>query len=159
MFASENRLWKGPLCLFCAAILPVLCGAAWAADPSILYEKEAHVGEEVVLSVASIPSDASLEWAVSGNVNPILLRDGGRECAFTPVDTSPITVTANLRGRNGASLGSATQTIKPREFNVAISVVVDEPVELWNPIERARSHRRPAHQPPHPPSGEAGARL
>ena len=138
--------------LFCAVVLLfAACGMAFAEDPRIIYEKEAHVGEEVVLSVESVPSDASLEWAVSGNVNPILLRGGGRECAFTPIDMSPITVTATLRSRNGEVLGTTKQEVNPKEFTVAISVVVDEPVLLWNPIERADTQadalltKRPIH--------------
>lgn len=131
---------KGALrCVFLSAFLSALaCLPAQAAAPAILLEQEPHVGEEVVLSVApaSVPSNATLEWVISGDVNPILLRAGGRECAFTPRNTQPIVVRATLRDQSGNPLGESDKTLNPKEFLVEISVIADEPVKLWDPIEK-----------------------
>ena len=124
--------------LLCAAsLLALACSPALSAL-RFLNEREAHVGEEYTLSPdpASIPTDAVIEWSVSSNVKSVLLRAGGYECALTPVDTSPIQVTATVRDKtSGSSMGSITKTIVPSEFGVEISIV-PEPVLLWNPFER-----------------------
>ncbi|MCR5346370.1 MAG: hypothetical protein K6E38_01195 [Fretibacterium sp.] len=124
--------------LLCAVLLLVLGCSPSCSAPKFLHEREPHVGEEFSLSPDpdSLPSDAIIEWAVSGNVQPILLREGGFECAFTPVDTSPIQVSATVRDRtSGASLGTISRTVVPSEFDVDLSVV-PEPVLIWDSIER-----------------------
>lgn len=116
--------------------LLALPGLALGAVGAIVEHGQAHVGEEVVLSAGSLPSDWTLEWAVSGNVRPILLRNGGRECAFTPVDTQPIAVSMTVRDRNGASQGVSELTLTPREFDITLSAAGEEPLSLWDPIGR-----------------------
>ena len=124
--------------LFCAALLLALtCSPSFSAL-RFLNEHEAHVGEEYTLSPdpASIPTEAVIEWSVSSNVKSVLLRAGGFECALTPVDASPIQVTATVRDKtSGSSMGSITKTIVPSEFGIDISVV-HEPILLWDPLER-----------------------
>ncbi|MBR1671425.1 MAG: tetratricopeptide repeat protein [Fretibacterium sp.] len=126
--------------LLCAALLTALFCPPGFPAPRFLQEPEAHVGAEFVLSPdpSSIPTNAVIEWAVSGNVKPILLRAGGYECAFTPIDTSPIQVTATVRDGSGASLGTIERTLSPSEFGIDISVI-PEPVLLWNPLDRKDS--------------------
>ncbi|MBQ9629210.1 MAG: hypothetical protein IJR43_08120, partial [Synergistaceae bacterium] len=74
---------------------------SFAASPNIIENDPPHVGEQVVLSVetSQIPSNGSVEWSVSPTtgLNPdrISLRAGGRECAFTPLDTEPVKVIAS----------------------------------------------------------------
>ena len=72
--------------------------SSYAATPSVIMNGDAHVGEQAVLSVetSQIPSNGSVEWSVTPttgkNPSRISLRAGGRECAFTPLDTEPIRV-------------------------------------------------------------------
>ena len=124
-----------PLFLLFALFAP----GAFAAEPQLLIRSGSLVGTETVLAAdpASIPTDATIEWAISGDVKPVRLRAGGRECVFTPADTSPITVTAFVHDRNGAELGSAELTVTPREFDIDVSVIADDPVVLWDPLEKA----------------------
>ncbi|WP_298781627.1 hypothetical protein [uncultured Fretibacterium sp.] len=112
---------------------------AEAAQPAILMEEEPHVGTEVVLIAdpASVPSDAVIEWAISGDVKPVLLRAGGRECAFTPANTLPITVTAIVHDYSGASLGDAEMTLTPKEYAIEIVVASRDLVALWDATEKA----------------------
>ena len=112
---------------------------AEAAQPGILMAGEPHVGTEVVLTAdpASVPPDAVIEWAISGDVKPVLLRAGGRECAFTPVNTLPIKVTAIVHDHSGASLGDAETTVTPKEYDVEIVVVSRDLVTLWDATEKA----------------------
>ena len=126
--------------LICASAFFLMASAcaAHAAIPHITSRNEVLVGQEAVLSVdgSSLPGDSSIEWAVSGEVNPILLRDGGRECAFTPVNTSPITVVTVVRDRNGEVLGSTDLTVVPREFTVEISVADEGSIMVWDPVQK-----------------------
>lgn len=117
--------------------------ASYAASPSIIMNGEAHVGEQAVMSVetSQIPSNGSVEWSVTPTTgqNParISLRAGGREFAFTPLDTEPVRVIATFTDRNGTILSSTEKLITPQEFTVDISVVVDKPLTLWDSSRRA----------------------
>ena len=97
------------------------------------------MGTEVVLIAdpASVPSDAVIEWAISGDVKPVLLRAGGRECAFTPANTLPITVTAIVHDYSGASLGDAETTLTPKEYAIEIVVASRDLIALWDATEKA----------------------
>ncbi|MCR4818238.1 MAG: hypothetical protein K5841_04700 [Fretibacterium sp.] len=131
-------LYKRLRILFCAALLLALTCSPSFSGLQFLNERKAYVGEEFILSPdpASIPTDAVIEWSLSSNVRSIMLRSGGFECAFTPVDTSPVEVSATLRDKtSGASMGTVRKTLIPSEFEVEISVV-PEPVRIWNPIDR-----------------------
>lgn len=120
-----------------------LYGTSFAAAPSIIMNNEAHVGEQTVLSVetSQIPNGGSVEWSVSPTtgLNPdrISLRSGGRECAFTPIDTQPIRVAVSLIDRNGNVVSSGETLVNPTEFRIDISVVVDRPVTLWDSSKRS----------------------
>lgn len=130
-----------PACL--AVFLLSFAGSSFAASPSINMNGDSHVGEQTVMSVTSsqIPSGGSVEWSVTPTTgkNParISLRDGGLECAFTPLDTEPVRVVASFTDRNGNILSTSERLVTPKEFTVNISVVVDEPVTLWDSVKRA----------------------
>lgn len=117
--------------------------AARAAAPRIILNGEAHVGEQAVITVdtSGIPSGGSVEWSVSPTTgkNParISLRAGGRECAFTPLDTHPIRVIASFIDRDGNVSSSTESLIDPKEFTVNISVIVDKPLTLWDASKRS----------------------
>ena len=118
---------------------------AFAADnpPKILIENEPHVGEQVVLSAQTsrIPNNASLGWSVAptSGKNPvrISLRSGGREFAFTPIDTQPIKVNAYIEDDNGNVLASSELIVTPKEFNLKIIPLVENPLTLWNASTRS----------------------
>lgn len=120
-----------------------LSATSFAAAPSIIMNNDAHVGEQTVLSVetSQIPNGGSVEWSVSPTtgLNPdrISLRSGGRECAFTPLDTKPIRVAVSLIDRNGNVVSSGETLVNPTEFRIDISVVVDRPVTLWDSSQRS----------------------
>lgn len=129
---------------FIVTLLILACArGVYAADPRIVHPTgEPHVGEEFVLAVeqSSIPSNSEVEWGfVSGNenVNAMRLRAGGREFVFTPINSKPVVITATVRDARGNVTGSSTQTINAKEFNIEISVIVEEPLTLWDSIERA----------------------
>ena len=111
--------------------------------PKISLNNEPHVGEQVVLSAQTsrIPGNASLGWSVAPTTgkNPtrISLRSGGREFAFTPIDTQPIKVNAYIEDDNGNILSSSELIVTPKEFNVDIFTVIDTPLTLWNASQRS----------------------
>ena len=133
---SAKRFWVLVLLLALSVTRPSL--TAEAAQPVILMEEEPHVGTEVVLIAdpASVPPDAVIEWAISGDVKPVLLRAGGRECAFTPTNTLPITVTAIVHDYSGTSLGNAETTLTPKEYALEIVVASRDPIALWDATEK-----------------------
>ncbi|MBQ3694444.1 MAG: tetratricopeptide repeat protein [Synergistaceae bacterium] len=116
---------------------------SFAASPNIIENDQPHVGEQVVLSVetSQIPSNGSVEWSVSPTtgLNPdrILLRAGGRECAFTPLDTEPVRVIASFVDRNGNVISSTEKLITPKEFQIDVAVVIERPLTLWNASKRS----------------------
>lgn len=120
-----------------------LTGSAFAASSFIVMNDEAHVGEQAVLSVetSQIPSGGSIEWSVTPTtgLNParISLRAGGRECAFTPLDTQPIRVVASLTDRNGDIVSTNETLVTPKEFLIDIAVVVEKPLSLWDASKRS----------------------
>ncbi|MBQ6972841.1 MAG: hypothetical protein IJP86_10880 [Synergistaceae bacterium] len=128
---------------FMAVFLLSFAGSSFAASPNIIMNGDAHVGEQAVLSVeaSQIPQNGSVEWSVTPTTgqNParISLRAGGREFAFTPLDTEPVKVVASFADRNGDILSSTEKLITPKEFTVEISVVVDRPLTLWDSSRRA----------------------
>ena len=74
----------------------VFSSAANAADLQIVQGEDAYVGQEIVLSLqGSLLSQKPLfEWSVSGDVKSVLLKNGGAEFAFTPINTSAIDIEA-----------------------------------------------------------------
>ena len=124
-------------------MLLVFASGALAASPSINMNAEAHVGEQVVLSVenSQIPNNGSVEWSVSPTTGQtpdrISLRAGGRECAFTPLDTQPVRVVASLIDRNGELVSSNELLVNPKEFQIDIAVVIDKPLTLWDVSKRS----------------------
>ena len=124
-------------------MLLVFASGALAASPSINMNAEAHVGEQVVLSVenSQIPNNGSVEWSVSPTTGQtpdrISLRAGGRECAFTPLDTQPVRVVASLIDRNGELVSSNELLVNPKEFQIDIAVVIDKPLTLWDTSKRS----------------------
>lgn len=118
-------------------------GTSLAASPSIIMNGDAHVGEQAVLSVeaSQIPTNGSVEWSVTPTTgqNParISLRAGGREFAFTPLDTEPVRVVASFADKNGDILSSTEKIITPKEFMIDIAIVVEKPVTLWDSSKRS----------------------
>ncbi|MBQ7733313.1 MAG: hypothetical protein IJT58_04765 [Synergistaceae bacterium] len=131
--------------LFLSAVL--MSSSAFAAD--IIAEHDTHVGEQAVLSVnaSSIPAGGSVEWSVSPTTgkNParISLRAGGRELAFTPLDTQPLKVIAAFTDRNGNVTQSIEETITPKEFDIAVEVINDKPLTMWDSAKRSNYSLRP----------------
>ena len=124
-------------------ILSFTCTASFAASPRIIANDDAHVGEQVILAVdnSGIPANGSVEWSVSPttgqNPDRISLRSGGRECAFTPLDTHPIKVTASFVNRDGDVISSTETLITPKEFMINVAVVVERPLTLWDSSSRS----------------------
>ena len=116
---------------------------SYAASPRILMNGDAHVGEQAVLAVdaSGIPSGGSVEWSVSPttgqNPDRISLRSGGREIAFTPLDTKPLKVVASFADRNGDITSSTETLVTPKEFQIDVAVVVEKPLSLWNSSKRS----------------------
>ena len=116
---------------------------ALAAAPRIIINGDAHVGEQAVLAVdaSGIPSGGSVEWSVSPttgqNPDRISLRAGGRECAFTPLDTHPVKVVASFIDRDGNVMSSTESLVTPKEFQINIAVVVERPLTLWDASKRS----------------------
>lgn len=134
--------------LFMTAVIICLVSCNLHAA-EIIAEHETHVGEQAVLSVnaSSIPAGGSVEWSVSPTTgkNParISLRAGGRELAFTPLDTEPLKVVASFIDRNGNVAQSFEQLITPKEFNIAVEVINDEPLTMWDSSKRSNYVLRP----------------
>ena len=126
-----------------AVFVLLFAGSSFAASPSVILNGDAHVGEQAVLSVeaSQIPSGGSVIWSVipTAGRNParFSVRAGGRECAFTPLDTEPVRVVAEFADRNGDVLSTAEKLVVPKEFMIDISVVVDRPVTLWDSSSRS----------------------
>ncbi len=124
------------------SIMLSFSASSFAATPSIIMNGEAHVGEQVVLSVenSGIPSGGSVAWSVSPttgqNPDRIQLRSGGRECAFTPLDVQPVKVIASFIDRDGNEISSREVLVTPKEFQVNIAVVIDRPLTLWDASRR-----------------------
>mgnify|MGYP002623633570 CR=1 FL=1 len=124
-------------------VLLVFASGSLAASPAISMNGDAHVGEQVVLSVenSQIPNNGSVEWSVSPTTGQtpdrISLRAGGRECAFTPLDTQPVRVVASLIDRNGDLVSSNELLVNPKEFQIDIAVVIDKPLTLWDASKRS----------------------
>lgn len=130
------------LSLISVIALLVSASVSFAAS-SIVMNGEAHVGEQVVLSVetSQIPTGGSVEWSVNPTTgkNPgrISLRSGGLECAFMPLDTEPVKVIASFIDRNGNVVSSSENLVIPKEFKINIAVVVDKPLTLWDSEKRS----------------------
>ncbi|MBQ7594760.1 MAG: tetratricopeptide repeat protein [Synergistaceae bacterium] len=128
--------------LFSFMLIFALASQTFAAQ-SIIMNGDAHVGEQAVLSVetSQIPAGGSVEWSVSPTtgLNPdrISLRAGGRECAFTPLDTHPIRVIASFINRDGDVASSSEIFVNPKEFQIDIAVVIERPLTLWNSATRS----------------------
>lgn len=128
--------------LFLIVMLLSLTAKSFAASPNIIENGEAHVGEQVVISVetSQIPSNGSVEWSVSPttgqNPDRISLRAGGRECAFTPLDTQPVRVVASFVDRDGNVISSTEKLINPKEFQIDVAVVIEKPLTLWDASKR-----------------------
>ena len=120
-----------------------LAAPSFTASPRIITNGDAHVGEQVVLAVdaSGIPSGGSVEWSVSPttgqNPDRISLRAGGRECAFTPLDTHPVKVVASFIDRDGNVMSSTESLVTPKEFQINIAVVVERPLTLWDASKRS----------------------
>ena len=116
---------------------------SFAASSFVVMNGDAHVGEQAVLSVetSQIPPNGSVEWSVSPttgqNPDRISLRSGGRECAFTPLDTHPVKVIASLADRSGNIISTNEILVTPKEFLIDISVVIEKPLELWDSSKRS----------------------
>ena len=126
--------------LLIVALLSFACDS-FAASPNIIENGEPHVGEQAVLSVENIPSNGSVEWSVSPttgqNPDRISLRAGGRECAFTPLDTEPVRVVASFVDRDGNVTSSTEKMITPKEFQIDVAVVIEKPLTLWDASKRS----------------------
>ena len=112
----------------------VCSSTALAADLQIIQGEDVYVGKEIVLSLqGSLLSERPLfEWSVSGDVKSILLRNGGAECAFTPINTSAIDIEAVAKNPDGQVLTTAKLGLTPRYFEVGIEKLEDEPLMLWD---------------------------
>ena len=102
------------LLLFAWTFLP--SSAARASDLEIVPREVPYVGRETILSLQgeAIAQKPLIEWSLSGDVKPVLLRNGGLECAFTPSNTSTVDIAVLARGRDGQSIASADLVITPR---------------------------------------------
>ena len=112
----------------------VFSSAAHAADLQIVQGEDAYVGQEIVLSLqGSLLSQKPLfEWSVSGDVKSVLLKNGGAEFAFTPINTSAIDIEAVAKNHDGQVLTTAKLGLTPRYFEVGIEKLEDEPLMLWD---------------------------
>ena len=112
----------------------VFSSAAHAADLQIVQGEDAYVGQEIVLSLqGSLLSQKPLfEWSVSGDVKSVLLKNGGAEFAFTPINTSAIDIEAVAKNPDGQVLTTAKLGLTPRYFEVGIEKLEDEPLMLWD---------------------------
>jgi len=110
--------------------------SAEGADSLRIEQKDtAYIGCEVVLSLdgsATKVYDASFEWTFEGNAKPIVLRRGGLECRFTPVDIDQITASVSAFDAGGSFLSSADITLRASEFLVNIVMIEPEPFMLWD---------------------------
>ncbi|MBQ4431900.1 MAG: hypothetical protein II877_10380, partial [Synergistaceae bacterium] len=135
----RTKFYPALLVLFILLFAAPSLGASYA----IIMNGDAHVGEQAVLSVeaSQIPSGGSVEWSVSPTTGltpyRISLRAGGRECAFTPLDTHSLKVVASFIDRDGNMISSTERMITPKEFQINIAVVAGKPLTLWNASERS----------------------
>lgn len=124
-------------------VLFLFSAVSFAASESIILNGDAHVGEQVVLSAAAsqVPNGGSVAWSVNPttgkNPDRILLRAGGMECAFTPLDTEPIKVFASFLDREGNEVSNFEVLVTPKEFQIDIAVVIDKPLTLWDASKRS----------------------
>ncbi|MDR3230857.1 MAG: hypothetical protein LBT65_05415, partial [Synergistaceae bacterium] len=130
-----NKLRSYLLPVLIAGVL-IAGGTAEGADVLRLeQQQEAYIGCEVALSLAGEAAEAegaAYEWSFEGNAKPIYLRRGGLECRFTPTDTEPISATVSAIGAGGNLLGSASVSLKAREFAVDIIMIDPDPFMLWD---------------------------
>lgn len=124
-------------------VLFLFSAVSFAASESIILNGDAHVGEQVVLSAAAsqVPNGGSVAWSVNPttgkNPDRILLRAGGMECAFTPLDTEPIKVFASFLDREGNEVSNSEIMVNPKEFQIDVAVVIDKPLTLWDASKRS----------------------
>ncbi|MBR0253216.1 MAG: tetratricopeptide repeat protein [Synergistaceae bacterium] len=124
-------------------VLFLFSAVSFAASESIILNGDAHVGEQVVLSAAAsqVPNGGSVAWSVNPttgkNPDRILLRAGGMECAFTPLDTEPIKVFASFLDREGNEVSNFEVLVTPKEFQIDVAVVIDKPLTLWDASKRS----------------------
>ena len=124
-------------------VLFLFSAVSFAASESIILNGDAHVGEQVVLSAAAsqVPNGGSVAWSVNPttgkNPDRILLRAGGMECAFTPLDTEPIKVFASFLDREGNEVSNSEVLVTPKEFQIDVAVVIDKPLTLWDASKRS----------------------
>ena len=111
-----------------------LSSAVQASDLQIVQREDAYVGQEITLSLQSAAplQKNTYEWQISGDVKPVLLKNGGMECAFTPINTSPIDIEVVARENGGQVAGSATLALVPRYFDVKIEKLEEEPLMIWD---------------------------
>ena len=124
-------------------VLFLFSAVSFAASESIILNGDAHVGEQVVLSAAAsqVPNGGSVAWSVNPttgkNPDRILLRAGGMECAFTPLDTEPIKVFASFLDREGNEVSNSEVLVTPKEFQIDVAIVIDKPLTLWDASKRS----------------------
>ena len=118
----------------------VFAFCAEGASSLLVEQKEtAYIGCEVILSLAgdvTKAADASYEWTFEGNAKSIVLRRGGLECRFTPIDTDPIRTYVTALGPNGNYLASADISLSASEFSVDIVMMGPPPIMLWDAIAK-----------------------
>ena len=134
------------LTLISLSVLFSFISVSFAASQNIVIDKDAHVGEQVVISAAAsqIPSGGYVAWSVNpttGKIPDRILqkpaRDGGSECAFIPLDTQPVKVTAYFYDRNGNEVSTSEALVTPKEFQIEIAAVIDKPLTLWDASKRS----------------------
>jgi len=102
---------------------------------SVEQRDPAFIGTEVTLALdgdAARVRNASFEWMFEGSANRILLRNGGLESRFIPVDTEPITARVSAFGPDGGLLASADITLRASEYTIDIVMIEPEPFMLWD---------------------------
>ena len=120
------------LFLFVCALLP--SPEARASDLEIVPRETPYVGRELILSLQgeAIAQDPLIEWSLSGDVKPVLLRNGGLECAFTPSNASTVDITVLARSHDGQNIASADLELTPRYADAVIEQLKDQPLMLWD---------------------------
>ena len=124
-----KKCWLEILFIVALSLCP-----AYAAELQIVQDKDAYVGQEVILSLKGMdPSYPPLvEWIISGDVKPVILKNAGMVCAFTPTHVSAIDIEVFARDGSGQSLASAALTLTPRYFDVKIEMLEGDPLTIWD---------------------------
>lgn len=144
----QSRIFKSGIILTLISLFVLLycVSVSFAASQNIVIDNEAHVGEQVVISAAAsqISSGGYVAWSVNpttGKIPDRILqrpsRDGGSECAFIPLDTHPVRVTAYFYDRNGKEVSTSETLVTPKEFQIEIAAVIDKPLTLWDASKRS----------------------